>query len=102
MRSIPSMCEPELNSLAREVSYFGHVQGVGFRWTTSRIARRHDVVGNVRNEPDGTVTLRVQGPSAVVQAFLDEIASTMSGYITRVETKGIAFQDDLAGFRIIR
>jgi hypothetical protein len=37
----------------REVLYEGNVQGVGFRFTTNRVAGRFDVAGYVRNLPDG-------------------------------------------------
>ncbi len=96
------MSDLEPANLCLEVLYTGHVQGVGFRWTTSRIARRHAVAGYVRNEPDGTVRLFVQGPEAPVRAFLGEVASTMSAHIVRVETTEAAFRDDLAGFKIRR
>ena len=39
------------------VIYSGQVQGVGFRYTTSRIAAGHAVVGFVKNLTDGTVEL---------------------------------------------
>lgn len=51
----------------------GRVQGVGFRYTTQRTAHRLGVVGWVRNLPDGSVGVWVQGESGAVQrlqAFL--------------------------------
>ena len=51
------------------------MQGVGFRYTTSKIARRHLVTGYVRNIADGTVELIAQGTVDVVQSFLDEVSS---------------------------
>ena len=40
---------------ARRIIYSGRVQGVGFRWTAKELARGYDVLGTVRNLPDGTV-----------------------------------------------
>ncbi len=85
-----------------EVTYSGHVQGVGFRWTTWRIARRHAVVGYVQNETNGTVTLVAQGQPITVEVFLDEIADAMSAQIEQVETTEAAIREDLAGFQIRR
>lgn len=84
------------------VVYSGGVQGVGFRWTTSRISRRHDVIGHVQNLPDGTVALLAQGDKGAVRQFLDEIAEAMSAQIEHVEETETACQGDLAGFRILR
>ncbi len=48
----------------------GHVQGVKYRATAAREARRHGLTGWVRNEPDGTVLIEVEGHPAAVDAFL--------------------------------
>jgi acylphosphatase len=40
----------------REVHYSGHVQGVGFRYTTRSIARGYEVTGFVQNLEDGRVS----------------------------------------------
>ena len=39
----------------------GRVQGVGFRWATLEEAERLGLGGSVRNEPDGTVRVEVEG-----------------------------------------
>jgi acylphosphatase len=39
----------------------GRVQGVGFRWWARDEATRLDLRGWVRNDPDGTVRLEVEG-----------------------------------------
>ena len=41
----------------RRIIFHGRVQGVGFRYTTHRIARGFPVTGFVRNLTDGTVEL---------------------------------------------
>ena len=84
----------------RKILYSGRVQGVGFRWTASLIARRRGVDGFVRNLADGTVELVVQGERPVVTAFLSEVAAAMHAYIEKSDTDEISVQDDLAGFQI--
>ena len=39
----------------------GHVQGVGYRWWATSIARRLDLTGTVGNQEDGSVELRARG-----------------------------------------
>jgi acylphosphatase len=48
----------------------GTVQGVTYRATAQREARRRGLTGWVRNEPDGAVRLEVEGDPAAVDAFL--------------------------------
>jgi acylphosphatase len=63
------------------IYYSGHVQGVGFRYTTHLIARGHDVTGFVRNLPDGRVELVAEGTRSEVDAFLADIRDRMSNHI---------------------
>jgi acylphosphatase len=63
------------------VYYTGHVQGVGFRYTTNSIARGHDVTGYVRNLPDGRVELVAEGERPAIDGFLDEVREQMSNHI---------------------
>jgi acylphosphatase len=48
----------------------GSVQGVGFRYSAVREARRLHVVGEVANMPDGSVEVVAEGDSAPLEAFL--------------------------------
>jgi acylphosphatase len=57
----------------KTVFYTGHVQGVGFRYTTRTIARAHLVAGFVRNLTDGRVELVAEGQPQQVDAFLSEV-----------------------------
>jgi acylphosphatase len=46
------------------------VQGVNYRATAAREARRLGLTGWVRNEPDGSVLIDVEGDPEAVEAFL--------------------------------
>jgi len=55
---------------AVEVRITGRVQGVSFRWYAAREARRLELVGWVRNEPDGSVAAHLEGPDEAVEEML--------------------------------
>ena len=59
--------------ISLQVFYEGNVQGVGFRWTIRQIAKGFNVIGWVRNLPDGRVELQVGGEESEVFAFLDSV-----------------------------
>ena len=51
----------------------GRVQGVGFRWFTSRVAKELDISGTVQNHPDGSVRVHAKG----APALLDQLEATI-------------------------
>ena len=51
------------------------MQGVGYRFFAQRAAARHQVVGYVRNCPDGTVEALAEGPDTSVEAFKHDLAT---------------------------
>ncbi len=59
--------------------YFGHVQGVGFRYTVKMLAGRFDVSGSVNNEPDGSVKLIAEGRNKEVAELLEAVESSQLG-----------------------
>ena len=61
--------------VARKFLIRGEVQGVGYRFFAQRAAARHQVVGYVRNCPDGTVEALVEGPAGSVEAFRNDLAT---------------------------
>ncbi len=67
-----------------EVSFFGTVQGVGFRYTAHRIATRYKVYGYVANMRDGSVFLAVEGEKDEISAFIEDLKKSMSGYISHI------------------
>ena len=68
--------------MTRFTVYFsGHVQGVGFRYTTRNVAQGFRVAGYVRNLEDGRVEVVAEGEEAELKAFIDAVCETMSGYV---------------------
>ena len=68
--------------MTRFTVYFsGHVQGVGFRYTTRNVALNHRVAGYVRNLDDGRVEVVAEGEEAELKAFVEAVCESMSGYV---------------------
>jgi len=65
----------------KHVYYKGDVQGVGFRYTTIRIAKHYQISGYVKNMSDGRVEVVVEGAESEVKVFLEDVADTMKRYV---------------------
>ena len=86
----------------RQVFYEGRVQGVGFRWTVKNLARGYDVIGWVKNLPDGRVELQCSGDTEEVEAFLEAIVeSELKSHIKKVDTHATPPLIGARGFEIL-
>lgn len=84
-----------------EATVFGHVQGVFFRDTTRKQARRRGITGWVRNEPDGTVSVVAEGEKEALEslvAFLQRGPS--AAHVERVETTWQDASGEFSGFHV--
>jgi acylphosphatase len=86
--------------LQKKVCFSGRVQGVGFRYTTARIAGSFSVAGYVRNMPDGRVELVVEGEEKEISAFLDGIGKAMGGYISGISDENLPATGEFGTFDI--
>lgn len=84
----------------RQVLYSGHVQGVGFRYTTRSVARNYEITGYVRNLPDGSVEVVAEGSVDQLDGFLGEINDRLSGRIQQVQCDQRPAQQEFANFGI--
>ncbi len=84
----------------RVFRYYGRVQGVGFRFTVRELARGRPVSGYVRNMPDGSVELVVEGDAEEIDRFAADIERTMGRFIRRVESVDGPAQGGFSGFEI--
>jgi acylphosphatase len=82
------------------VIFSGHVQGVGFRFTTRQVAQEYEVAGYVQNLADGRVRLEAEGAEAEVEAFLGAVEERMHGHIRKVERATARRAPVFRGFEI--
>ena len=93
------MNEREALQRLRQV-YEGRVQGVGFRYRVSTIAKRLPVTGYVRNLPDGSVEVIVEGGKADIEDLLDQIRAAMGSGISRERQESEGATGEFTGFSI--
>ncbi|MGE9294382.1 MAG: acylphosphatase [Puniceicoccales bacterium] len=87
---------------AADVHFSGHVQGVGFRYSTLQVAKEFAVVGEVKNLADGRVYVRAEGKRKEVEGFVEEVQRTLRSYIRDTEMKTETCQTSYRGFTITR
>ena len=88
------------DSVRWTVMFSGMVQGVGFRFTSERVARRFAVDGFVRNLPDGRVEVVVEGQPAELGQFIAALEEAMSGYVRDRQCAESPGTGKLRGFSI--
>ncbi|MCX6884429.1 MAG: acylphosphatase [Verrucomicrobiota bacterium] len=85
------------------VKYTGNVQGVGFRHAVKTVATGYEVVGTVRNLPDGGVEMIAEGRSEELIAFREAIPD--AGLRHFIRNEDVSWGDaanELRGFEIAR
>jgi acylphosphatase len=75
-----------MNRQRLTISYSGHVQGVGFRYTVRQVAMGFEVTGTVRNLPDGQVELVAEGDRTELEQFREAVRESGLGSLIRQET----------------
>jgi acylphosphatase len=96
---------PSVRALMTEVThesvfFTGHVQGVGFRYSTLQVAKEFEVTGYVKNLADGRVQLEVEGTARAVDAFIAALHEKMHGYIRKAERSRRQRTAEFVGFTI--
>ena len=81
------------NKTREAIRFEGSVQGVGFRYRMSQLARHYDVTGWVRNEYDGSVSAELQGRREAI----DDLSGQSEPAETRIKRRGAGIFRALLG-----
>ncbi len=87
------------NMVRKHITFYGWVQGVGFRYRARHAAELYGCTGWVRNEWDGSVTMEIQGTE---EAIDNVILAIKRGTYIRIEnmySHTIPLDEDEYGFR---
>ena len=83
----------------KHLTFYGDVQGVGFRYRARHAAGLVGATGWVRNEFDGSVTMEVQGTENQIDQVVALVAEGRYVQIDRMEVKTIPLEENETGFR---
>ena len=84
----------------KHIFFSGDVQGVGFRYRAEHAANMLGVTGWVRNEPDGSVLLEVQGTDEQIDKVLAMVNQGTYVNIDRITANQIPIEEREYGFYI--
>ncbi|MEI3220238.1 MAG: acylphosphatase [Lachnoclostridium sp.] len=59
-----------MTEVRKHITFYGRVQGVGFRYTAKYMAQSLGLTGWVCNESDGSVTMEIQGRGPMIDKLL--------------------------------
>ncbi len=87
-------------TVRKHYSFYGEVQGVGFRWTCRQSASACGVTGWVRNEYDGSVTLEIQGNEEQLSAMIDMLQNDSWIRIRHMDVTEVPVDEAERSFRV--
>ena len=86
---------------AKRITIYGRVQGVGFRYFVQHVGNRLGLVGDVRNGPDSTVEIVVEGAPEKIVEFIKQVGKGPSlAQVRRVDVADITVQGTYGSFLI--
>ena len=81
--------------------FSGHVQGVGFRYSTRQVAERLNLSGWVRNLSDGRVEAVAEGSASALELFVTEIVESTHGHVADIAKTVSDATDEFTEFEIL-
>jgi acylphosphatase len=100
----PPKPEPPRDPNAKELRHIrihGKVQGVGYRFFATRVARRLGLKGSIQNQRDGSVEAIVEGTRAVIDQWLEELREgPRYAEVTQIDQETKEFTGRLGDFDV--
>lgn len=83
----------EQGMIRRRMTFYGDVQGVGFRYRAKMAAESLDITGWVENQWDGSVQMEAQGTWEQLYRLIQELEHAPFISISRIEKKTIPLEE---------
>ena len=88
-----------MNRVRKHITFYGWVQGVGFRYRARHAAQLYGCTGWVRNEWDGSVTMEIQGTEEAIGKVIQAIEAGKYVRIEKMESRMIPVDPEERGFK---
>lgn len=80
--------------IRKHIVFYGRVQGVGFRYYAVNKANQLGLTGWVKNLPDGTVEMEVQGEEPLINQLIIFLQNRTYIWIEKLDARSIPLLDD--------
>jgi len=80
--------------IRKHIVFYGRVQGVGFRYYAVNKANQLGLAGWVKNLPDGTVEMEVQGEEPLIDQLIIFLQNRTYIWIEKLDARSIPLLDD--------
>ena len=80
--------------ISKNIVCYGRVQGVGFRYYAVNKANQLGLTGWVKNLPDGTVEMEVQGEKPLIDQLIIFLQNRTYIWIEKLDARSIPLLDD--------
>ena len=80
--------------IRKHIVFYGRVQGVGFRYYAVNKANQLGLTGWVKNLPDGTVEMEVQGEKPLIDQLIIFLQNRTYIWIEKLDARSIPLLDD--------
>ena len=100
----PTISIPESSDkppVRRRYHFYGLVQGVGFRYEAMGIASQLSLVGWVKNEHDGSVTIEIEGAPNYIDSFIMAIRAVRRFNITEIKMENLPLSRTETKFKLL-
>lgn len=88
-----------MNRVRKHITFYGWVQGVGFRYRACHAAELYGCTGWVRNKWDGSVTMEIQGTEENIDRVILAIEAGRYVRIENMDSRTIPVETEERGFR---
>src|SRR2546428_12145151 len=100
LRTITHRISREMKEL-RLIRIHGKVQGVGYRFFATRVARRLGLKGSIQNTRDGSVEAIVEGEKKAIDEWIEELKEgPRYAEVTRIDQETKDFTGRLGDFDV--